>query len=205
MHHDSHQHQHRRRDVELQLRDGEHDEQQRQRRRHEQPEHVAAGVHHVADDTGVPGPGRAAAGSARRRPSCAPADPPSGRDALHCAALRSSRLSLGPANDFRRARASAEVIGAGATGPLRRAASLRLGVGRPLGAVVADPREVREPDEERIRGFRRCRHRPGPGGAVLVFLTAQQFHARQVTSQPPGPAWSGTSPCLRRWVHVPAP
>src|SRR5271156_234780 len=47
---------------------------------------------------------------------------------------RSSRLSLGPASDFRRARASDEVIGAGATGPLRPA--LRRGVGRPLGAVV---------------------------------------------------------------------
>src|ERR1700752_1074953 len=56
-------------------------------------------------------------------------------------ARRSSRLSLGPANDFRRARASAEVIGAGATGPLRRAAALRLGVGRPLGAVVCEPRD----------------------------------------------------------------
>jgi hypothetical protein len=30
--------------------DGEHDEQQRQGRRHEQPEHVAAGIHDVADE-----------------------------------------------------------------------------------------------------------------------------------------------------------
>src|SRR5271168_2253988 len=57
-------------------------------------------------------------------------------------ARRSSRLSLGPANDFRRARASEEVIGAGATGPLRRAAALRRGVGRPLGAVVCEPQDA---------------------------------------------------------------
>ena len=53
-------------------------------------------------------------------------------------ALRSSRLSLGPASVLRRARASDAVMGAGVTGPflpLRRAA-LRLGVGRPLGPVL---------------------------------------------------------------------
>src|SRR5947209_5475545 len=55
-------------------------------------------------------------------------------------ALRSSRLSLGPASDLRRARASAAVIGAGATGPFLglRLASLRLGVGRPLRPVAPD-------------------------------------------------------------------
>src|SRR5690348_15508764 len=52
--------------------------------------------------------------------------------------LRSSRLSLGPANDFRRARASEDVMGAGAIGPLRPAS--RRGVGRPLGAVVCGVR-----------------------------------------------------------------
>src|ERR1700675_199657 len=52
-------------------------------------------------------------------------------------ALRSSRLSLGPASDLRRARASEAVMGAGATGPFcRLVASLRLGVGRPLGPVL---------------------------------------------------------------------
>src|SRR5271157_3900813 len=59
-------------------------------------------------------------------------------------ALRSSRLSLGPVSDLRRARASDAVMGAGATGPflaLRRA-SLRLGVGRPLGPVLPDPGAV---------------------------------------------------------------
>src|SRR6185312_13284548 len=49
---------------------------------------------------------------------------------------RSSRLSLAPLISLRRRRASADVIGAGATGP-RRFAS-RLGVGRPFGAVVFD-------------------------------------------------------------------
>lgn len=57
--------------------------------------------------------------------------------------LRSSRLRLGPARVFRRARAWAAVMGAGATGPFffvwRRTASLRLGVGRPFGLVVRDP------------------------------------------------------------------
>src|SRR6185437_800494 len=52
--------------------------------------------------------------------------------------LRSARLSLGPANDFRRARASEDVMGAGAIGPLRPAS--RRGVGRPLGAVVCGVR-----------------------------------------------------------------
>src|ERR1700761_4189082 len=61
-------------------------------------------------------------------------------------ARRSSRLSFGPANDFRRARASAAVIGAGAIGPLRPAAALRLGVGRPFGAVVCEPRDDRDSD-----------------------------------------------------------
>src|SRR5690242_14760013 len=52
-------------------------------------------------------------------------------------ARRSSRLSLGPASDLRRARASEAVMGAGAIGPflVLRRASLRLGVGRPLGPV----------------------------------------------------------------------
>src|ERR1700733_1503729 len=62
-------------------------------------------------------------------------------------ARRSSRLSFWPANDFRRARASAAVIGAGATGPLRLAAALRLGVGRPLGAVVGEPPDAPDADE----------------------------------------------------------
>ncbi len=57
-------------------------------------------------------------------------------------ALRSARLSLGPASDLRRARASEDVIGAGAIGPffVFRLDSLRLGVGRPLGPVLRDPR-----------------------------------------------------------------
>src|ERR1700747_1320379 len=52
--------------------------------------------------------------------------------------LRSRRLSVGPASDLRRARASDAVIGAGATGPflVLRLASLRLRVGRPLGSVL---------------------------------------------------------------------
>src|SRR5688500_15532561 len=52
-------------------------------------------------------------------------------------ALRSSRLSL-LRDSLRRFRASEVVIGAGATGPRLRVASLRLGVGLPLGAVVRD-------------------------------------------------------------------
>src|SRR5829696_8861080 len=51
-------------------------------------------------------------------------------------ALRSARLSFGPPTSLRRRRASAAVIGAGATGPRLRAASLRFGVGLPLGAMV---------------------------------------------------------------------
>ena len=59
-------------------------------------------------------------------------------------ALRSSRLSLGPASDLRRARASEAVMGAGATGPffVLRLASVRLGVGRPLGSVLRVPCDV---------------------------------------------------------------
>src|ERR1700745_1231384 len=57
-------------------------------------------------------------------------------------ARRSSRLSLGPANDFRRARASEEVIGAGATGPLRRAGARRVAGGGALGGVVSEPRDA---------------------------------------------------------------
>src|SRR5690349_22565411 len=52
-------------------------------------------------------------------------------------ALRSSRDSLVRIS-LRRLRASAVVIGAGATGPRLRLASLRLGVGLPLGAVGPD-------------------------------------------------------------------
>src|SRR5262249_13059878 len=69
----------------------------------------------------------------------------------------SSRLSLGPASDLRRARASEAVLGAGATGPFLVprlvVASSRLGVGRPLGSVLRDPRggPVREPAPESAR------------------------------------------------------
>src|SRR5262245_60296850 len=56
---------------------------------------------------------------------------------LRCAArctLRSSLESFGPPNSLRRRLASEVVCGAGGTGP--RLAASRLGVGRPLGAVV---------------------------------------------------------------------
>src|SRR5690606_22905803 len=65
------------------------------------------------------------------------------RRSLSCArrsarsALRSSLL-IDLRSSLRRRRASAAVIGAGATGPRRRADSERFGVGRPLGGVVRD-------------------------------------------------------------------
>src|ERR1700733_7434670 len=94
-------------------------------------------------------------------------------------ARRSSRLSLGPANDFRRARASEEVIGAGATGPLRRGggATSRRGAALGGGCLRTTGRG--------LGGFSRLRGRLATGlvtGGVHIFLTTQQFHVRQVTS-----------------------
>ena len=146
MRHHGHQDQHRGGHVQLQLRHGEHDEHQPQRRRHEQPEHVAPGVDDVAH---VPAHrslvARQQVGLFAGHHALAAVGHPR-RGARPCSALRSSRLSLGPASDLRRARASAEVIGAGATGPaprLSRALGRRpaLGGGRSAtrgGSVRAD-------------------------------------------------------------------
>src|SRR6201996_3669687 len=120
-------------------------------------------------------------------------------------ARRSSRLSLGPANDFRRARASAEVIGAGATGPLRRAAALRLGVGRPLGAVLCEPRDDCDSDESvdsPSAGVCAPSWSPAALAVFSSFLRPSSFTlARLLRSGGSGQGlpgrWSG-------WVHVPA-
>ena len=112
-------------------------------------------------------------------------------------ALRSSLDSFGPPSSLRRLRASAVVIGAGATGPRLRAASLRLGVGLPLGAVVrrswSAPWSLDSSTESDVLGLR------------VVLLTAQQIHACQVTSACRRRPGAGRRPaCIRRAETYPA-
>ena len=80
---------------------------------------------------------------------------------------------------MRRFLASADVIGAGATGPRRRVVSLRLGVGRPLGAVLAAGRPCSAAD-----GDAAARTVLVVRVVAVVLLAAQQLHICQVTSRP---------------------
>src|ERR1700737_5102381 len=84
--------------------------------------------------------------------------------------FRSSRVSFGAPISLRRRRASAAVIGAGATGPRLRVAWLRLGVGLPLGAVMppraavlwpaSDPAESAASSEPELSFLRPSRFTP---------------------------------------------
>ena len=185
--HDRHQHQHRGGDVELQLRDGEHDEQQTQRRRHEQPEHVAAGVHHVAH-------------VAAHRALVA-------RQQVGLLAGHHAFAAIGHAGAARGAFGLALVaaeLGAGQSlaarprlgrGHRRRrdrallacaSASSRLGVGRPLGSVRRRRALAPRPGRRRTQPVPRDRL----PDLRVAFLAAQQLHSRQVTSRiDPVPEW----------------
>ena len=154
---------------------GEHDEDQEQRRRHEQAEQVAPRVDDVADVAAH----RALV--ARQQVVLV-----AGHHLLAAVGHRGPALQLlglalllgqrRPRISLRRLRASAVVIGAGATGPRRLRGLAALGVGLPLGAVVPD--RARSPATRRRLGLRRV---------AVVVLAAQQLHACQVTS-PAAPA-----------------
>src|ERR1700730_11235037 len=81
---------------------------------------------------------------------------------------RSARLSFGPDSALRRARAADAVMGAGTTGPLvRLVAVLRLGVGRPLGSVLRDPRGASVPEVASTMGL--------SSGVATPFLRPSSF------------------------------